>query len=107
MEKEQISKFQFFSLMLSYIITNDLMRDVYFDKHKNNTWILVISGIVFSLIIFYIYMFIYKNFQYKDFNEIINKLLGKFLTKILFIIYPIYFIFTAGVTLRDQTELIQ
>ncbi|MDF2700142.1 MAG: spore gernimation protein, partial [Haloplasmataceae bacterium] len=33
--------------------------------------------------------------------------LGKFLTKILFIIYPIYFIFTAGVTLRDQTELIQ
>jgi len=107
MGKTQISRGQFFVIVFSYIFANDLIRGFYAEDLKNNLWVPVLLGVFGAAIIFYFYSFIYKSNNYNDFTTSIENILGKFLSKLIFIIYPIYFLFMTFLNLRDIVEALE
>ena len=107
MDKIKISKYQFFLILWSYIVCNDLVRGYYANELRMDLMIVVPVGMFLSVIVYFLYSFIYKNNHYHDFTTSIENITGKFISKVLFIIYPIYFILIVFINIRDISELIQ
>lgn len=107
--KMQISAKQFYKLVVVYIISNDLIRGIYAFDLKNDVWIPPVIGTLISLLLFTLYMFIYKNNQFDSFDNSLKHILGKILSKILYIFYIIYFCGIVFFNLLDlnSTILIQ
>ena len=105
--KIRISKYQFFLMFWCYVIANDIIRGYWARQLKMDLSISVPTSILLSLILYFLYSFIYKNNNYDSFDKCIENILGKFLSKVIFIIYPIYFIFITFFYVRDISEVVQ
>lgn len=105
--KEQISKKQYFILVVMYITANDVFRAYFSKQLQNNIWIPNLIGLIISLLIFFSYIFIYKNNNYSSFVKCIENITGKFISKILFILYTIYFTAMCFFIARDIIELLK
>lgn len=105
MKKYQINSKQFLMLVFVYLFANEIIRGIYAIKLKQDTWIANLMGLAGSIIIFYLYLFIYKNNKGANFKESIENILGKFFSKFVFLIYPLYFCFLSFLIIRDFMEL--
>ena len=103
---ERIDAKEFFAITFIYIVANDLIRGIFAIELKHNVWIPVFLGIIGSLLIFSAYLIIYKNQNYPNFTEMIEHLMGKFLSKIFFIIYAVYFMLIAFLNSYVYFELV-
>mgnify|MGYP001175359198 CR=1 FL=1 len=106
MEKTYISRRQLFTLIYAYILSNELTRGIYLYHYRQSTWIPVLLAIPLSCFLFFVYSFIYKNTDYPDFKTAMERILGKFFSKILIFIYFFYFLLLFALKLRDLVELV-
>mgnify|MGYP000909577521 CR=1 FL=1 len=106
MKKTFITKQQFFTILFTYMLSNELFRGYYSRDYQNNVWIPLVMAIPMSIFLFFIYSFIFKNTNYSDFKTAIEKILGPFFSKMFFIIYSIYFGFLLLLVTRDLSELV-
>lgn len=106
MKKVQISTFQLYVLMFMYMLSPASV--IFIAKEaKHDAWMAtLIGGILGMLKIGLIITFIYKNNNNLSFPEILEKLVGKYISKILVILYTIYFIFKSLFLLRHTSELL-
>lgn len=104
--KEKICLKQFFKLMVVYIIANDTVRGIYAHDLKQDVWIPQLIGVLISVLLFTLYLFIYKNTKFNDFDNSMKHVLGKFVSKIIYVLYIIYFLAIIFFNLTDMQEII-
>lgn len=83
---------QFFAISFIFLMCNDLARGITRNELKQDIWIANIIGLIGALILFLLFYLIYKNSGCSSFTEAIEHILGKYLAKAIFIIYPLYYL---------------
>ena len=106
MKKYEISKFQFFTIVCTYIFANDMIRGLYVHDIKQDVWIAISIGIIGSIIVFLLYSFLIKNNNYADLKTSIENIVGNFFAKIIFIFYILYLSVLIFFHLFDLIQLI-
>lgn len=106
MKKYEISKFQFFTIICTYIFANDMIRGFYVHDIKQDVWIAMSIGIMGSVLVFFLYSFIIKSNNYEDLKTSIENITGKFFSKIIFTLYILYFSALIFFHLFDLVQLI-
>jgi len=104
--KEKISPRQFYALLVVYIIADDVIRGLYTHKHYNDVWIPNLIGSLISILLFTLYMFIYKNNKLDNVSNSFKHIVGKYIIKVLFLLYVIYFITISFFVTTDVNELV-
>lgn len=104
--KEKISPRQFYALLVVYIIADDVIRGLYAHKHYNDVWIPNLIGSLISILLFTLYMFIYKNNKLDNVSNSFKHIVGKYIIKVLFLLYVIYFITISFFVTTDVNELV-
>lgn len=104
---EKISNRQFLCIVILYVVANDLTRGIYVQDLGYDIWIPNVIGLIGSVILLSLYFLFYKNNKYESFESSFKRTLGKFFSKIVFIVYSIYFLVVAYFHFRDIIEAIQ
>jgi spore germination protein (amino acid permease) len=71
------------------------------------SWYVTLLSVLVSLILFQFVYMLLKRFPGKSLSEVFEKVWGKFLGKLLSIVFIAYFIFYAGGNLREFVEMIK
>ncbi|MBD8068045.1 GerAB/ArcD/ProY family transporter [Bacillus sp. PS06] len=102
---EKISLWQLFILIFVFEIGSAVVVDIG-SEAKQDAWIAILlaSGIGIALIIFYV--FILKKKEGLNLFEILAFCFGKYIGKLLSLLYIIYFFYIAARVMRDFGELI-
>lgn len=106
MEKKYITKNQFLGIIFLFILSNDMIRGYFVRDIQQHVWLTTAISIPLAIFLFYIYSFIYKNTNNVGFKQAMELIVGKFLSKVLFAIYFLYFSILLFFSLRDLIELI-
>lgn len=105
MEKAKISSRQLFSLIALFEIGSAVVVGLGM-KAKQDAWLAILLGMLCGLVLFLVYGYLFYRYPKLPLTVYIEKLLGKFLGRILAFIYILYFIYIASRVLRDFGELI-
>jgi len=106
MEQVQIDKKQFFILLLMSIVANDKISGLFGKNLEQDKFIALLISFLLSLLLYTMYWLTFKNTQFKSFYETIEFLVGKILSKFIFISYALYFLFIASLDSRDISEFV-
>lgn len=106
MKKEIISNKQGISIMHLFLIGSTIVTGGA-SKAKQDTWISILVAVAMALPIMFIYARLLKLFPGKDLFDIVNEVLGKFLGKIVSLIFIWYFLTLGASVIRRITEFIQ
>lgn len=105
MEKAKISSKQLFALIVLFEIGSAVVVGLGM-KAKQDAWLAILLGMVCGLVLYLIYSYLFYRYPNLPLTIYLEKLLGKFIGKILAFIYILYFIYIASRVLRDFGELI-
>jgi len=105
MEKAKISLYQLYVLMVLFGLGSSSVVGLGATA-KQDAWIAVILGTLGGIILFLIYGYLFKKYPDSSLIEIVEKILGKWIGRIIAILYILYFLYIATLVLRDITELI-
>ncbi|WP_059106157.1 GerAB/ArcD/ProY family transporter [Shouchella shacheensis] len=105
MEKAKISAGQLFILVFLFVHGSAILIPFGIDA-KQDAWIAILLGMIGGFFLFFVYHKLYN--YYPDIlpTTYMQKLLGRFLGKILATIYVIYFLYLAARVLRDFGEML-
>jgi spore germination protein KB len=104
MEKETISSLQLFYLFIGFEFGTTLILGVGAGA-KQDEWLVLLISTLFGLILMGIYILLAALYPNQTFVQMLQNLLGKFLSYPIIVIYIIYFIYIAGRVCRDFGEL--
>lgn len=105
MGKEQITDKEAICLLIIFVIGNSLIVGIG-GEAKNDAWIAGIVGIIMCIPMFFVFSRILSLFQGKDLFDILNITLGKFIGKIVAVIYIWYAFHLGALVLRTFGEFI-
>lgn len=104
MEKEKISKRQLFSLMVLFEIGSAIVVGLGM-KAKQDAWLAILLGMIGGLALFLIYGYLFQCYSNMPLTIYIEKIMGKYIGKVVALAYNLYFIYIAARVLRDFGEL--
>ncbi|PFH91105.1 endospore germination permease [Bacillus sp. AFS088145] len=103
--KLNISGFQFFCMIFMFGVSASPPVEI-FAKAKQDGWISLLIGLIAACLIFAVYIKLYSLFPDLPFTKYIQIILGKYVGKILALIYVLYFLYIAARALRDFEDLL-
>lgn len=106
MDKKYITKRQFMAITFLFILANDMTRGYFVREIQQHVWLTTLIAILGAIFLFFIYSFIYKNTNNAGFKKGLELITGKFLSKIIILVYIIYFIILSWFCLRDLVQMI-
>lgn len=105
MEKCKVCSFQMFALIVLFEIGSAVVVGLGMDA-KHDAWIAILLGMMCGLVLFTLYNYLFKQFPELPLTSYIEKILGKYIGKIISFIYILYFIYIAARVLRDFGDMI-
>lgn len=106
MKRETISTSQGIYIMSMFIIGSSVIIGVG-GKAKNDVWLAIIIAILSSLVVSYIYSQILNSFPGIDFIDILKKLFGRFLGRIIGVVFVWFSFHLGSLVIRDFGEFIK
>lgn len=106
MKRETISTRQGIYIMSMFIIGSSVIIGVG-GKAKNDVWLAIIIAILSSLVVSYIYSQILNSFPGIDFIDILKKLFGRFLGRIIGVVFVWFSFHLGSLVIRDFGEFIK
>lgn len=106
MNKELISNKQGIAAIIMFIMGSTMVLGTG-SEAKQDSWIAVIIAAVMALPILFVYSKVLSMFPEKNLYDIVEILYGKFLGKIITVLYIWYSIHLGGLVLRNFSEYIQ
>ncbi|RSL32345.1 spore gernimation protein KB [Salibacterium salarium] len=105
MEKAKINTTQLFVLIFLFEMGSALLIPLGLDA-KQDAWLAILLGMIGGLFLFLVYYGLYR--YYPDIlpTEYMQKLMGKFIGRILAFLYLAYFLYIASRVLRDFGEML-
>ncbi|PEJ48205.1 spore gernimation protein [Bacillus sp. AFS002410] len=103
--KIKISGFQLLCMIFMFELGGQIPIEVY-KRAKQDTWISLILGLVIGCLLFYVLIKLNSFFPEISFLKYIQLILGKYLGKVMALIYIIYFIYYAALLLRNCEDLL-
>lgn len=103
---EQISKSQLFSLMLLYEVGSTTLFALGIGA-KQDAWIVIIIATVISLGLVWIFTELQNHFPNQNLVEILQSLLGKWLSVPIILLYALYFFSSASFNFYEFGEIIR
>ncbi|PEL12464.1 endospore germination permease [Bacillus sp. AFS017336] len=104
--KLSITGFQFFCMIFIFGVGASPPVEIYM-KAKQDGWISLLIGLFLACLLFAVYIKLYSLFPDLLFTKYIQIILGKYVGKILALIYILYFIYIAARDLRDFEDLLK
>jgi spore germination protein KB len=105
LEKVKINPYQLFVLIVLFEMGSALVVALATDA-KQDAWIALLLGMSGGIIIFFIYYQLFKYYPDIPLTSYVQKIIGKFMGRILAFMYIIYFIYIAARVLREFGELL-
>lgn len=105
MEKTKISTEQLFALMVLFEIGSAVVVGLGMQA-KQDAWLAILLGMISGLILFLVYSYLFDQYPKLPLTSYLEKILGRYLGRVLAFIYILYFIYIASRVLRDFGELI-
>lgn len=102
--KEKISLWQFFLLIFIFETGSAVVVGIA-GEAKKDAWLAVLFATIIGLLIVWFYFFIIQKGDHKNLFQIMEYCFGKFLGKVVILIYIIYFFYISARVLRDFGEL--
>lgn len=106
MKKEIISAKQGVTIMSLFIIGSTLILGGD-KKASEDTWIAIIISMIMVLPMLIIYARILSLFPDKNLFEIAKEVLGKIFSKIIILLFTLYFFYLGALVIRNVTEFVQ
>lgn len=106
MEKEVITQKQGVSMMFMFIIGSTMVIGVGADA-KNDVWISILVAMAMAVPMLFVYARIVKLFPGVDFWEMLEKVFGKILAKIISVMFIWYSLHLGTLVIRNFSEFIQ
>lgn len=106
MRKEEITSTQAYILIITFIIGTSLASTGY-SVALQDTWISLLLAITYATPMVIIYGSIMNKFPNIDLYQILESVLGKYIGKIIGILYSFYFLHLGAICIRNITEYIQ
>lgn len=105
MEKEKITAWQLFSLVVLFELGTAIVVSFGLDA-KKDAWIASLLGLGMGLCLFPVYVYLYKIFPNIPLTGYIRAVVGKYLGWPLGLLYVVYFIYASARDLRDAGDLL-
>ncbi|PEL12681.1 GerAB/ArcD/ProY family transporter [Bacillus sp. AFS017336] len=99
-----ISGFQLFCMIFLFEVGTTAIVGIAHTA-KQDAWISICISLIFGCLLFYVYIKLCEFYPNIIFTKYIQLILGKFIGKLLALIYIVYFIYIAARDLRDFEEL--
>ncbi|WP_088013527.1 GerAB/ArcD/ProY family transporter [Gottfriedia acidiceleris] len=103
--KLNISGFQFFCMIFMFGVGASPPVEIY-TRAKQDGWISLLIGLIAACLIFAVYIKLYSLFPEQPLTKYIQIILGKYVGKILALVYILYFLYVAARALRDFEDLL-
>lgn len=100
-EKGKISAFQLFLLIIGFIEGSILLTSFASNLMKQNTWLVILSGLVVIIPFVYVFALLAKRFPGTNFAQINQMIYGRYLGTAISILYLGYFLLTLSFNIRD------
>lgn len=105
MEKAKVSAFQFFVLIVMFEMGSAILLGLGAEV-KQDAWLAILFGLVGGIIVFFIYYRLYLYYPDLPLTSYLQKILGKWLGRLMGFLYIVYFLYIASRVLRDFGELL-
>ncbi|WP_432665246.1 endospore germination permease [Wukongibacter baidiensis] len=105
MNKEVVSEKQGIALLIMFIIGTSSIEITGMAAGKD-TWIAIITAVILMIPIMLMYEYFHRNFPNKDLYDIIMMCFGKFLGKIIMILYTWYFFDEVALVTRNYSSFV-
>ncbi|MFC7392063.1 GerAB/ArcD/ProY family transporter [Scopulibacillus cellulosilyticus] len=106
MEKEKISAFQLFCIMMCFEVGTTVLFGLGADA-KQDGWLSILLSMLSGLILMWVYIKLSNLYPYDTLTQMIPKIVGKIIGIPLVVIYISYFIYSAARACRDFSNLIK
>ncbi len=103
--KEQITDKEAICITTLFIMGSTLIMGVG-GEAKNDTWLAVIIGVIFSIPIFLVYSRIVSIFKGKDLFEILELVFGRYIGKFVALLYTWYAFMLGALVIRNYGEFV-
>lgn len=105
MKREEISPLQFFYIMLGFEIGNSIIFGIGAGA-RQDAWLSIFISMILGLLLVWIYLKLYDYFPGDTLIQMIPKIVGKYFSYPLIVIYIVYFTYLASRACRDVGELV-
>ncbi|WP_345740815.1 endospore germination permease [Metabacillus endolithicus] len=105
MKTYKISSKQLFVLIFLFEVGSSIVVGLGF-KAKQDAWLAILIALIGGILLYFLYYTLFKQYPTKTLVEYLEDLLGKYIGKVVAIIYCLYFFYLAGRVLRDFGDLI-
>ncbi|MGF6950651.1 spore germination protein KB [Neobacillus sp. B4I6] len=105
MEKAKISTIQLFVLVVLFEMGSAILVGIASDA-KQDAWIAILLGLTGGIMIFFIYYKLFLYYPDLPLTGYIQEIMGKWLGRLIGLLYIVYFIYLAARVLRDFGELL-
>ncbi|MEH7155065.1 GerAB/ArcD/ProY family transporter [Neobacillus drentensis] len=105
MEKVKISGYQLFVLVVLFEMGSAILLGLG-SEVKQDAWIAILLGLFGGIIVFFIYYQLYKYYPDLPLTSYLQKIVGKWVGRLLGLLYIVYFMYVAARVLRDFGELL-
>ncbi|MFL6562592.1 MAG: GerAB/ArcD/ProY family transporter, partial [Bacillus sp. (in: firmicutes)] len=105
MEKAKISATQLFVLVVLFEMGSAILVGIASDA-KQDAWIAILLGLTGGIMIFFIYYKLFLYYPDLPLTGYIQEIIGKWLGRLIGLLYIVYFIYLAARVLRDFGELL-
>ncbi|PEJ57613.1 spore gernimation protein [Bacillus sp. AFS002410] len=103
--KIKISDFQLLCMIFMFELGAPIPIEIY-KRAKQDTWISLILGLVIGCLLLYVIIKLNSFFPEIPFTKYIQHILGKYIGKVLALIYIVYFIYYAALVLRNCEDIL-
>ncbi|MBT2696297.1 GerAB/ArcD/ProY family transporter [Bacillus sp. ISL-40] len=105
MEKAKISGYQLFVLIVLFEMGSAILLGLA-SNVKQDAWIAILLGLAGGILVFFIYYRLYMYYPDLPLTSYLQKILGKWLGRLIGFLYIVNFIYLASRVLRDFGELL-
>ncbi|MBT2759192.1 GerAB/ArcD/ProY family transporter [Mesobacillus foraminis] len=105
MEKAKISAYQLFVLMLLFELGSAILVPLAIDA-KQDAWLAILFGWAGGIVVFWMQYRLFHSYPDLVPTEYMQKILGKFLGRILGFMYILFFVYLSSRDLRDFGEML-
>ncbi|MGM0900899.1 MAG: GerAB/ArcD/ProY family transporter [Bacillota bacterium] len=105
MEKAKISAYQLFVLILLFELGSAVLVPIAIEAERD-AWLAILIGMVGGILLFFVYYRLYLFYPKLVLTQYTEKLLGKYLGRVLAFCYILFFAYASARVLRDFGEML-